>query len=221
MLTIYDAVDWQTMPRQSNILVYLDGDYPTYPAALALRPSRFWTVTTTGNHPADICDVESGDATPRQAAFGAKMGWWHTIYCDLSTKPEVMAEMKAQGSPPWSWFAADPTGEPHLPPGASACQYAWHSLGQCPANYDMSCALESWAAKATSPQLQLPTGVIIMAIVEMSNGNLAVDAIGAAGTKSAGHQLVFQLEPATGKVFCNDLSDGSPLVNGEMPLVQP
>lgn len=188
MLTIYDAVAWQTMPKGEPILVYMDGDYVTYPDALALRPSLFFTVTTTGKTVADICDVESGNASPALAAFGVRMGFWHTVYCSLSMFPAVANAMAAQGSPQWAWFAADPTGEPHLPAGASACQYAWHSLGQCPANYDVSTALPSWAQKATSPQL-LPKGTRLMGVTQLSNGEIAIDAVGAG--ESAGHQLLF------------------------------
>lgn len=187
MLTIFDAVDWQTMPKHQPILVYVDGDYVTYPDALALRPSLFFTVSTTGNTVADIADVESGNMKADRAIFGVRMGWWHTIYCNLSTLPEVMAASRAQGSPKWSWFAADPTGVPHLPPGASACQYAWHSLGQCPANYDMSVALESWVQKASSPQLQHRGEE--MQSTQMTDGRIVTPGIGAGST--AGHVLLF------------------------------
>lgn len=146
MLTVYDAVDWKTIPKGEPILAYRDGSYVTYPAALALAPSHCWTVTTDGQNQADIADCESGDLTPDQCIFGVRLGWWHTIYSNLSTFPDLSLAASRQGNPSWQWWAADPTGVPHLPSGASACQYAWHSLGQCPANYDLSCVIEEWVS---------------------------------------------------------------------------
>lgn len=189
MLTIFDAVDWQTMPKGQPILVYVDEppDINTEAAIEGLHPPLFFTITAAGNVTADIADVESGNMAPSRAVFGVRMGWWHTIYCSLDTLPSVIAAAQAQGSPRWSWFAADPTGKPHLPSGASACQYAWHSLGQCPANYDMSIALESWVQKATSPQLQ--TKGTDVQTTQMSNGRIVTPGIGAGPT--AGHVLLF------------------------------
>lgn len=213
MLTIYDAVAWETMPPGKPILVYEDGNFPTYPAAVnGLHPPLFWTVTTTGKNVADIADCEGGDLSPAQAVFGLRLGFWHTIYCSLSTFPHVVAEAKAQGSPRWSWFAADPTGTPHLPKGAAACQYAWHSLGQCPANYDMSIATEAWVNMTHGPQpLPQPTlgDVDIMGITQMSNGELAIDAIGRDGSPSAGHQLVFVVNPVGQTTEVIDATDGA------------
>lgn len=147
MLTVYDAVAWQTIPKGEPILAYRDGAYVTYPAALALRPSHCWTVTTNGQNQADIADCESGDLTPAQAIFGVRLGWWDTIYSSLSMLSQLQQESAhQQKSLSWYWWAADPTGIPHLPAGASACQYAWHSLGQCPANYDLSCVTEAWVS---------------------------------------------------------------------------
>lgn len=190
MLTIYDAVAWETMPKRQAVLAYLDGKYVTWPDVLALSPTRVFTVTTDGSHRADIADCESGDLTPRQAVFGVKIGLWSTIYCDLSTKPKVVDEARAQ-EVRWNWFAADPTGTPHLPTNAAACQYAWHSLGQCPANYDMSIATDAWVQSLTPAVPQLPEGVEVMGITVIDENRVAIDAIGAAGSPSAGHQLVF------------------------------
>lgn len=189
MLTIFDAVDWETMPHGQPILVYVDPPpaINTTAAIPVLKPSLVFTVTALGNVVADIADVESGDMSPGRAAFGLRMGWWHTIYCSLDTKPSVVAAVKAQGSPPWSWFAADPTGVPHLPTGASACQYAWHSLGQCPTNYDMSVALESWVQKAVTPQLH-EKGTDVQT-TKLDNGRMVTPGIGAGST--AGHVLLF------------------------------
>lgn len=207
MLTIFDAVDWQTMPPGQPILVYVDEppDVNTKAAIPVLRPPLFFTVTAAGNVVADIADVESGNMSAGRAAFGLKMGWWHTIYCSLDTKPSVVSAVKAQGAPPWSWFAADPTGIPHLPPGASACQYAWHSLGQCPANYDMSVALESWVQKATSPQTQ-QKGIDVQT-TQLSNGKLCTPGIGAG--PSSGHVLLFITDEDGTNPSVIDVTDGA------------
>jgi hypothetical protein len=206
MLTIFDAVNWETMPKGQPILVYVDGDYVTYPQALALHPPLFFTVTTTGKSMADICDVESGDVQPAQAIFGVRLGMWHTIYSDRSTLPALMAASRAQGSPEWSWFCADPTGVPHLPGGASACQYAWHSLGQCPADYDISVALESWVQKATQPQTQAK-GTDDMQTTELSDGRLVTPGIGAG--PSSGHVLLFITNQDGTHPSVIDVTDGA------------
>lgn len=205
MLTIYDAVAWDTMPHGEPILVYADPP-PAINTMVALRylnPPQHWTVCAVGNTVADIADVESGDMSPGRAAFGVRMGWWHTVYCSLDTLPSVQSAMKAQGSPSWFWFAADPTGVPHLPPGAAACQYAWHSLNQCPANYDMSCATERWVAATRQPHPM--RGARIMGITQLNDGRIAIDAIGAA--PNDGHQFLWTVDEDGSKVSMTDLTD--------------
>lgn len=145
LVTIYDAVDVPAIPSTAEVvLAYIDGIYVTYPAVRFRFPNAtILTTTTSGTHPADLCDVESGDATPEIAAQGLRNGLYalRTLYSDLSTKPALD---KACEGLEWFWFAANPTGIPHLAPGSVATQWAWGSLGQAPGNFDISVGLASW-----------------------------------------------------------------------------
>ena len=136
MTTIYDAVDVAAIPASATtILAYIDGNYVTYPAARKRFPSaRILTVTTSGKNAADICDVESQDATPAIAAAGVRAGLYHTVYSDVSTKPALDSALSGLA---WQWYAAHPTGVPHLEPNSVATQYAWPGYGS-PGNYDIS-----------------------------------------------------------------------------------
>lgn len=136
MTTIYDAVDVSAIPSSATtILAYIDGNYVTYPAVRSRFPNaRILTVTTNGKNHADICDVESHDATPDIAAAGVRAGLYPTVYSDTSTKPALDSALSGLT---WQWYAADPTGVPHLVPDSVATQYAWPGFGS-PGNYDIS-----------------------------------------------------------------------------------
>jgi hypothetical protein len=90
-----------------------------------------------------VLDVEPGDATPAGAAawVAAKLiedphldaivytmqSWWPAVIADIDTLP------------PWMhghvyYWIADPTGYPHILPGADATQWYWGP------NYDISTA---------------------------------------------------------------------------------
>lgn len=139
MTTGYDAVEVAALPPGGGFyLAYLDGAWPTYAAVKARFPtSNIVTVTVTGNLAADIVDVESGDVTPQDAAAWLRAGKGKGVYSDTSTKPAL--DVACAGLS-WWWFAADPTGVPHIVPGSLATQYAWPGHGS-PGNYDISQAV--------------------------------------------------------------------------------
>lgn len=153
----YDAVDVAAIPAGGAfILAYIDGDYVTLPAVRARFPNaRILTVTTDGRNKADLCDVESGDATPATFAQGFRDGLYDTAYSDVTTKPALDAACEGLD---WNWFAADPTGVEHIPPGAIGCQWAWGQLGQVPGNYDADVVLASWLDPAPTPSPDPPGG---------------------------------------------------------------
>jgi hypothetical protein len=141
MPTIFDAVDVDAIPPYAEIiLAYIDGEYPTYTKVRARFPAaRILTITTKGDIPADICDVERYDATPEIGAAGVKAGLYPTLYSDTSTGPSLRSLLAGV---PWDWFAADPTGVPHIVDGAVATQYAWPA--QTGGNYDVSLSIPSY-----------------------------------------------------------------------------
>ena len=159
--TIFDAVDVPAIPADAQtILAYIDGGYVTYAAVKARFPNaRILTVTTNGKNRADICDVESGDATPAIAAAGVRAGLYPTVYSALSTRGALTAALWGLE---WNWYAADPTGVPHIVPGSVATQYAWPGYGS-PGNYDISLAEDAWLNPPAPPPPPTPqeTDVLI------------------------------------------------------------
>ena len=136
MPTGYDAVDVSALPPGGDFyLAYLDGAWPTYQAVRAKFPkAQVLSVTVTGKLPADIIDVETGDATPAGAAAWVRAGKGKGVYSDTSTHPALVSALAGLD---WWWYAADPTGVPHIVPGSLATQWAWPGHGS-PGNYDIS-----------------------------------------------------------------------------------
>ncbi|MDE2097949.1 MAG: hypothetical protein KGL39_11920 [Patescibacteria group bacterium] len=145
--TAYDSTTAADIPADAEMVMgYVDGDYAwseedwaRFPTAVKVR-----ITISAANLDADMLDVESGDATPAQAAQWILSGP-HTprpaIYCNLSTKPAVDAGFAANVK--YEWFAADPTGEPHFVDGSIGTQYAWPGIGS-PGHYDISLVRAGW-----------------------------------------------------------------------------
>ena len=91
--------------------------------------------------------MESGDATPAGAAAWVRAGKGRGVYSDTSTKSALDAALKGLN---WWWFAADPTGVPHIAAGSLATQWAWPGHGS-PGNYDISAALSIPAPRPPAP----------------------------------------------------------------------
>ncbi len=156
-LTIYDAVQVSALPSGGAYLGYVDGGYVTYPLVREMYPTALiLPITVAGEVAAKICDVEGGDATPEIAAEGVRRGLYDTIYCNLSTQPLVAAACQGLD---WNWYAADPTGWPHIVVGSVATQWGWPGIGS-PGNYDISWTDGVWPG-VTPPKAQvLPDDMI-------------------------------------------------------------
>ena len=143
-VTIYDSVSIEAIPADATaLLAYIDGNYQTYNAARARFPTAtILTVTVTGRSRANIIDVEGGDATPLVAAQWVRSGLGDTIYSSLSTKPSLDEALAGMW---WNWYAADPTGWPHIVVGSVATQWGWPGIGS-PGAYDISWANATWLA---------------------------------------------------------------------------
>jgi hypothetical protein len=139
---IYDSVTPSAIPAHHEIATYADGGYAVSPAQVAGK-KVLW-IDTNGSDPrASALDVEPGDATPTEAATWASehlRAEPHDpaiIYTMRSDWPAAQAAVSAL--PTWmqhnvKWWIADPTGVPHVVPGASATQWYWGS------NYDITTA---------------------------------------------------------------------------------
>jgi len=139
---IYDSVTPAQIPAHHEIATYATGGYAV-PAANVAGKHVMW-IDTNGSDPhAQALDVEPGDATPALAANWAQHklndqpGSVAHIYTMISEWPAVQAAVNHL--PGWMhshirWWIADPTGVPHIVPGAQATQWYWGK------NYDITTA---------------------------------------------------------------------------------
>jgi len=139
---IYDSVTPSSIPAHHEIATYADGGYAVKPAQVAGK-KVLW-IDTRGTDPkANALDVEPGDASPTQAASWTRQkldvadnstaiiytmrSEWPSVRSAIDTLPSSMREHVR-------YWIADPTGVPHVVPGASATQWYWGS------NYDITTA---------------------------------------------------------------------------------
>ena len=139
---IFDSVTPSAIPAHHMIATYATGGYAV-PASQVAGREVLW-IDTRGTDPAAAAlDVEPGDATPSVAASWA----WHKlratpgtvarIYTMISEWPAVKAAIGGLPQRMRShvrYWIADPTGVPHIVPGASATQWYWGK------HYDISTA---------------------------------------------------------------------------------
>ncbi len=140
---VYDSVTPSQIPAGARLATYADGGYAVAPSQVADRGHVLW-IDTSGSDPrAAALDVEPGDATPGQAATWA----WHKLHNAAGSvaiiytmRSEWAATQAAVATLPASmqhhvrWWIADPTGVPHIVPGADATQWYWGH------NYDITTA---------------------------------------------------------------------------------
>jgi hypothetical protein len=140
---VYDSVTPSQVPAGARLATYADGGYAVSPSQVAHRGHVLW-IDTSGSDPrAAALDVEPGDATPGQAATWA----WHKLHSAAgqvaiiyTMRSEWAAAQAAVATLPSGmqhqvrWWIADPTGVPHIVPGASATQWYWGH------NYDITTA---------------------------------------------------------------------------------
>jgi hypothetical protein len=140
---IYDSTTPSSIPAGQQAAVYSDGAYAASPSQVAGHPGTIWIDTNGSNPSANALDVEPGDATPAQAGQWVAQKLTDTpsqvaiVYTMRSDWPAVQAAVGQL--PQWMqshvrWWIADPTGVPHMVPGASATQWYWGP------NYDISTA---------------------------------------------------------------------------------
>ncbi len=140
---IYDSTTPSSIPAGQQAAVYADGAYAASPAQVAGHPGTLWIDTNGSDPSANALDVEPGDATPAQAGQ-----WVAQKLTDTPNQVAIVYTMRSDWSavqaavgqlPQWMqshvrWWIADPTGVPHMVPGASATQWYWGP------NYDISTA---------------------------------------------------------------------------------
>ena len=140
-VTMWDACDPAHIGPHARVVAgYLDGPCKWPPEGWSMFPrARKVRITTLANPLADVFDWEAGtvglDAV--RAAVMDRMDAYlpSVVYCSASKWAAAKAAVDLL---PVAWWVADWTGQPHLPAGAVACQYA--SL----TDYDLSVVSPAW-----------------------------------------------------------------------------
>jgi hypothetical protein len=153
VLTGYDSSTASDCPSGGDFyLAYLNGNFTNYGEMQALHPDRpVLSITVYRGVRANIGDCENGDLSPQQAADDYKAGLIESIYSNRSTYPSVLSFVGR----PFPWYAADPSGTPHLLPGSIATQWAWPGRGS-PGHYDISIAPNLNTFRPPSPPIVAP-----------------------------------------------------------------
>jgi hypothetical protein len=130
----YDSVEPGVLPAGQAAAVYADGPFGTSIAAVAGHGNVLW-IDVNGSDPnANVLDVEPGDATPAGAAawvsskLTASPSSQAIVYTFIAEWPSVIAAINTLPASMQShvkYWIADPTGVPHILPGAAATQWAW------------------------------------------------------------------------------------------------
>jgi hypothetical protein len=148
---IYDSVTPSKIPSGQETATYADGGFAVSPNQVSGR-HVLW-IDTNGSDPkgATALDVEPGDATPTQAASWAKdrltadpdgTAIIYTMRSDWAAAKAAVNSLPGSMSSRVQWWIADPTGTPHIVPGASATQWYWGT------NYDITSATPGfWTAR--------------------------------------------------------------------------
>ena len=132
--TMYDAVTVAHIPANpAAVAGYLNGYYRNA-GALAQRfpKAKLLTISVTASDLlAECLDVENEDATPQQAPAWVKAklkrgDYKPVIYADRAAMPLIWKLLQDAGvhRNQVRLWVADWTGQPHIPPGYDACQYA-------------------------------------------------------------------------------------------------
>ena len=131
------------IPAGHPIATYADGGYAV-PHSQVQGKQTLW-VDTNGSDPAhaSVLDVEPGDATPQQAAtwvqqretaHPGQIAVVYTMRSDWAAAQQAVSALPHTMQANVRWWIADPTGVPHIVPGASATQWYWGP------SYDISSA---------------------------------------------------------------------------------
>lgn len=144
---MYDGITVANVPSGSLMVAgYLDGIYANIPQMRARFPhATVVEIAVSAATPAArgrVLDVETGDATPAQAVSwclaypGANSDL--TVYCNASTWPAVRAAFQAARVSEPNYWIASYGGDPAIPAGAVAKQYASNDF------YDTSAVSPYW-----------------------------------------------------------------------------
>jgi len=139
---IYDSVTPAAIPAHQVVATYATGGYAVPASQVAGR--RVLWIDTNGSDPrASALDIEPGDATPTMAANWVRqklsadphaLARLYTMQSEWPAVQAAVATLPAQMRSQVRYWIADPTGYPHMVPGAAATQWYWGS------SYDITTA---------------------------------------------------------------------------------
>jgi hypothetical protein len=140
---LYDSVTPAQIPAGHPVATYADGPYAARPAQLAGKQTLWIDTNATDPGKAAVLDVEPGDATPAQAAtwvhqretaHPGQLAVVYTMMSDWAAAKQAISALPHTMQANVRWWIADPTGTPHIVPGATATQWYWGT------SYDISSA---------------------------------------------------------------------------------
>jgi hypothetical protein len=140
---LYDSVTPAQIPAGHPVATYADGPYAARPAQLAGKQTLWIDTNATDPGKAAVLDVEPGDATPAQAAtwvhqretaHPGQLAVVYTMMSDWAAAKQAISALPHAMQANVRWWIADPTGTPHIVPGATATQWYWGT------SYDISSA---------------------------------------------------------------------------------
>jgi hypothetical protein len=141
----YDSVLPDAMPAGHPIATYADGPHAVAPSQVAGR-QVLWIDVLGTDYAADVLDIEPGTVGPdvapawvehRLATYPREVAILYTSLAEWPLVQDAVASLPAQVRTRIRWWIANPTGYPHVVPGAQATQWYWGST------YDVSTALPS------------------------------------------------------------------------------
>jgi hypothetical protein len=139
----YDSTTPSQIPAgQHEIATYANGAYAVSPSQVSGK-QVLWVDTNGSDPSANVLDVEPGDATPAQAAqwvqqretqHPGQLAVVYTMMSDWGAAQQAISALPHSMQANVRWWIADPTGTPHIVPGATATQWYWGP------SYDISSA---------------------------------------------------------------------------------
>jgi hypothetical protein len=145
--TIYDSTSPASVPAGQHVAAYSNGAYQASGSSVQGRGNVLWIDTNGSDTHANALDVEPGDATPAGAAqwVNAKLtasphsdAIVYTFKSDWASVQDSINQLPSWEQSHVKYWIADPTGTPHIVPGAAATQWYWGS------NYDITQATPSF-----------------------------------------------------------------------------
>lgn len=209
MRTMYDSVTAADIPATAKMVAgylapsryrWTNADWARFPNARKVRIAIFASVND-----GHVLDVEPGDATPAEAP-----GWVMmrrraglaepTIYCNLSTWPQVRREFDQRNIRQPQYWIARYDGVPEVYRGSVAKQYA--NPPTSGGHWDLSAVADYWPGVDPLVQRPIPKPEVDMGVVPI----ICVDVNGQRGRGVNAHFVVY---PG----FCTWISNEEALAN--------